>query len=89
MDCGFLGGIQGVAAQGRRVGLLFAPVIRLHFVDILTGLAVAAQDLELTLREIINKHLIELLGQLKNATKYVHFILKNASTVATSGAGLW
>ena len=88
MDCGLFGGVEGVAAEGRRVGLLFAPMIGLHFVHVLAGLAIAAQNLELTLREIVDQHLVELLGQLQDSTEDVHFISENASTVTASGAGL-
>ena len=60
----------------------------LHLVHLLAGLAVAAQNLELSLREIVDQHLVQLLCQFQDAAEDVHFILKNAGTVAASGSRL-
>jgi hypothetical protein len=64
-------------------------MVRIHLVHLITRIAIATEDLEFTLREIEDQHLIQLFSQLENSTKNVHFALENASTMAASWSWLW
>ena len=64
-------------------------MIRIHLVHLITRIAIATEDLEFTLREIVYQHLIQLFSQLENTTKNVHLALENTSTMAASRSWLW
>ena len=58
--------------------------MRVDLIEVSICYSIAANYRELCGVEIVNQHFIQLLGQLKNATKYVHLSLEDIGAVTAS-----